>query len=343
MPRRHSLAICAAFVAALLVPSMAGAATTTRPAHKHYPVTWNFLAGALAAGARSGPGVAPAGSNLPCRPSAAHPRPVVLVHGLFANQSDNWAAMSPFLANHGYCVFSLTYGNDPKASGFMKSVGGLTDMKVSAHKLARFVRHVRHVTGAKKVDIVGHSEGGTVPDWYLKFDHGNRYVKHFVALSGVMHGTTVLVAGALYSLFQKLGFSKQENAMLRSGCASCTEFLPTSDWMRALDKPHRAATAHVARTCPVDGAAVAGVNYTSIATRYDELVWPATSDFINPACDGKQRIRVHNLLIQNRCSQDLSDHLSVAADPNVARVILNALDPGHRRPLHCRLVLPSIG
>ena len=47
-----------------------------------------------------------------CRPSAAHPRPVVLVHGLLANMTDNWQTMSPLLANNGYCVFALTYGTD---------------------------------------------------------------------------------------------------------------------------------------------------------------------------------------------------------------------------------------
>src|SRR6185437_6714619 len=133
----------------------------------------------------------PPGSNLRCHPSEAHPRPVVLVHGLAADQSDNWMALAPFLANHGYCVFSLTYGNDPTAPGFFNRIGGFADMTQSAHVLAHFVRHVVHVTGATKVDLVGHSEGGTMPDWYLKYDHGTRYVDHFVDLSGVLHGTTL--------------------------------------------------------------------------------------------------------------------------------------------------------
>ncbi|HWH45242.1 MAG TPA: hypothetical protein VNT32_10960 [Thermoleophilaceae bacterium] len=46
----------------------------------------------------------------PCEPSVAHPLPVVLVHGLGANQSQNWSYISPRLAAEGYCVFSLTYG-----------------------------------------------------------------------------------------------------------------------------------------------------------------------------------------------------------------------------------------
>src|SRR5699024_477755 len=56
----------------------------------------------------------PPGSNdFACRPTAAHPRPVVLLHGLGGNQSDNLSTLSPLLKNAGYCVFSLTYGAQP--------------------------------------------------------------------------------------------------------------------------------------------------------------------------------------------------------------------------------------
>src|SRR5690606_1631674 len=41
-----------------------------------------------------------------CKPSAAHPRPVVLVHGTFGNSVDNWLGLAPYLKHRGYCVFS---------------------------------------------------------------------------------------------------------------------------------------------------------------------------------------------------------------------------------------------
>jgi hypothetical protein len=307
-------------------------------------VQWDFLVGAIAANASGGPSTPPPGSNLPCTPSKAHPRPVVLVHGLAADQADNWAALSPYLANHGYCVFSLTYGNIPTAPSYLTRIGGLADMTKSAKVLAKFVQHVRHVTGSKKVDLVGHSEGGTMPDWYLKFDHGSRYVDHFVDLSGVLHGTTLFVAGDLYALAQQLGFGAEASSALGAVCASCTEFLPTSTWMKALDAAHPTASKSESATCPTDGAAVDGINYTSIGTSNDELVRPVTSDFIKAGCaTRKTRIKRHNILIQNVCPQDQSDHLSVAADPNVAQLILNALDPAHAHRVQCQLVLPSVG
>src|SRR5680860_577689 len=45
-----------------------------------------------------------------CRPSTAHPHPVVLLHGLTSNGHDNWHYIAPRLVADGYCVFSLTYG-----------------------------------------------------------------------------------------------------------------------------------------------------------------------------------------------------------------------------------------
>ena len=54
----------------------------------------------------------PGANNWSCRPSAAHPRPIVLVHGTFADMSDSWQALSPLLVNNGYCVFALNYGSN---------------------------------------------------------------------------------------------------------------------------------------------------------------------------------------------------------------------------------------
>jgi hypothetical protein len=326
-----------------MLPTLASATAPTANKHRHhYPVTWNFLVNAFAT-ASTPADDPPLGSDLPCHPTERHPRPVVLVHGLMANQGDDWAAISPFLANHGYCVFSLTYGTHPSAPGFMKGMGGLADMRTSAHRLARFVQHVLHVTGARKVDLIGHSEGGTMPDWYLKFDHGNRYVDHFVEIAGASHGSKVPVGATIFSLFVNLGFENQSYATMKPYCASCLQFMPNSRWMKALDKPHPHATARVAATCRADGAAVVGIKYFSVATRYDELIYPSDSDFKKPSCANDHRIGVHNLLIQHQCPQDLSDHLSIAADPNVAHDILNALDPAHAHRVRCRTVLPSLG
>ena len=137
--------------ALLAAPALASAAT--------YPVRYDFSQGLIAQGVS--PDSPPPGANdWSCVPSAAHPRPVVLVHGLLANQSDNWQTISPLLANRGYCVFSLTYGTKANVSFPGYQPGGLATMEDSAQELAAFVDRVRSATGASHVDIVGHSAPG---------------------------------------------------------------------------------------------------------------------------------------------------------------------------------------
>src|ERR1700688_963368 len=52
-------------------------------------------------------------NNYSCKPSAAHSRPVVLVHGTFGNSVDNWLGFAPYLVSRGYCVYSFDYGQLP--------------------------------------------------------------------------------------------------------------------------------------------------------------------------------------------------------------------------------------
>lgn len=308
-----------------------------------YPVDWSFLPSAVLAASENGPDVAPPGSNVPCTPSATHPDPVILVHGLGGDQNDNWQALSPFLANHGYCVYSLTYGNlasDPRP---FNQIGGLSAMEQSAGALSAFVDSVLASTHAARVDIVGHSEGGTMPDYYLKFAGGSTKVARFVSISGVLHGTSFWGLANLYDMGQAYGFGAQANS-LDALCASCEEFMTGSSFEQRLDAPNSVATPTEAATCPFDGAAVDGVQYTSIATDNDELVRPPTSDFIDTRCDSPAYgITVDNILVQDQCPTDQSDHLSVVADPVAAQDVLNALDPLHRQPVGCTLVLPAIG
>src|SRR3954451_9085476 len=106
-------------------------------------------------------------NNFNCRPSAAHPNPVVLVHGLGANMQGNWSYMSPRLASAGYCVFALTYARQTSTPPPFNEFGGLAKMEDSAqNELAPFVDRVLTATSASKVDIVGHSEGSLMPNYY---------------------------------------------------------------------------------------------------------------------------------------------------------------------------------
>ena len=122
-----------------------------------------------------------------CKPSAAHPRPVVLVHGTFANSVDNWLGLAPYLVNRGYCVFSLDYGQLPGVPFF----NGLGPIDKSAEQLKTFVDKVLAATGAAEADLVGHSQGGMMPRHYLKFLGGAAKVNALVGIAPDNHGTTL--------------------------------------------------------------------------------------------------------------------------------------------------------
>ena len=307
-PFKFIAVLAAATLGVTVVPAVAHGATK-------YPVPYYFSANIVAAATQ--PGSPPPGANnWSCKPSTAHPRAVVLVHGLFANMTDNWQTMSPLLANNGYCVFALSYGNDPSAPFPRDQFGGLTPMEQSAAQLSAFVNKVLAATHTKKVDIVGHSEGATMPDYYLEYLGGAAKVARYVGVSGVKHGTTLHGIGTFATAFQSL-FPGAPDPTAGS-CQSCSEFLVGSDYIQAIE----------AR------APAVGVVYTNISTRYDELVSPYTSSFLT----GR---RVTNITLQDHCALDFSDHLSIISSPITGQYILNALDPEHARPAPCVPVLPA--
>jgi triacylglycerol esterase/lipase EstA (alpha/beta hydrolase family) len=254
-----------------------------------------------------------------CKPSAAHPDPVVLVHGLSATMSENWSYISPLLAARGYCVFALTYGLDPRFPVF----GGTIPIERSAPELGAFVDRVLAATGASRVDLVGHSEGTFMPEYWLKFLGGAAKVNRYVALTPLYAGTNVLEAATLRDLGQQYGFSQLVLGLFSQFCGSCEEFLAGSDMVKLLNSGP-------------GGAAVPSVTYTTIPTTHDELVVPYTSGILNAP-------NVTNEVLQSVCPNDLSEHGAEAFDPIVAQLILNALDPANAKPVACGVLPPLLG
>jgi triacylglycerol esterase/lipase EstA (alpha/beta hydrolase family) len=242
-------------------------------------------------------------NDFSCKPSAAHPRPVVLVHGTFANSVDNWLILAPQLSKLGYCVFSLDYG----ARG-VPGVNGLGAVSDSAAELSGFVDKVRSATGAAKVDIVGHSQGGMMPRYYLKFLGGADKVNALVGIAPSNHGTT------LDGLTALLPYFPGADGLITLATPGVADQIAGSDLMNKLN---------------AGGDTVPGVHYTVIATRTDEVVTPYETQFLDGA-------DVHNVLLQDLCSSDNAEHVLIGTVDKVAfHEVANALDPDHATPTTC--------
>ncbi len=274
------------------------------------PVTYNFLGGAIAEGLSPSPD-APGSNIWTCEPTAAHPRPVILVHGTLGAQDTNWATYAPLLKNHGYCVFALTYGDT--APGLEGRFGGLGKIQDSAAEFGAFVARVRRATGAAKVDLIGHSQGTLMPNYYAKFLDGARHIKHYISLAPLWHGTDV--GGPLMDLAEGV-FGTSAGLPF---CEACNQMGTGSAFMRKMRR---------------GGVAQDGITYTNIITEHDQLVVPYTS--------GIQR-GMRNIVVQDKCAEDRSEHFEIASTPTGTQIVLNTLDPAHAKPLECQVVLPYIG
>jgi triacylglycerol esterase/lipase EstA (alpha/beta hydrolase family) len=311
-PRRLRRAAFAAAATAAAVTLASVVAVPARAATS-LPVNYDFIAGATATALA--PDTPPPGANnWSCQLTAAHPDPVILVHGTFANMDDNWQAASPLLADNGYCVYAFNYGGTSSTS----PIQGIGDIAASAAQLATFVGTVLAATGASKVDLVGHSQGGMMPRYYLNFLGGASKVNDFVALAPSTYGTTL---DGLTELASLLGVTSELNGTLSSVCAACVEQEEGSSFLAQLN------------AIPT----VAGVRYTVIESKDDEIVTPYTNAFLPAAAN------VTNITVQNQCALDGSDHLEIAADPIALADMLNALDPSAPVHVPCLVVLPVTG
>lgn len=253
----------------------------------------------------------PGANDWNCRPTAAHPRPVVLVHGTFANRFENWLTLSPLLKAEGYCVFALDYGTVPgitsSGSGLVLPIGGLGPSAESAAQLGRFVDLVRAYTGAAKVDIVGHSQGGMIPNYYVKFLGGAAKVDKLIGLAPSNHGTTLSGIANLAPYLPGVA------DLIYDSCPACRDQVVDSAFNRKM--------ASVPDTVP-------GVTYTVISTVWDEVVTPYRTQFLSgPA--------VRNITVQDNCLVDAAEHVLIAVDPTALHHVTNALDPAHATPVFC--------
>lgn len=235
-------------------------------------------------------------ASLDCNPFE-HPDkpPVLLVHGTFITGPEQYDwSYKPLLEELGFDVCLVTYPDR-----------GLGDIQISAEYVVNALRHI-HAESGRKVAMIGHSQGGLMPRWALKWWPSARdAVADFVMHGAPNHG--IILAGdnpitAVFSPttgipagFRQMGLDSNFETVLNSGDETPGE-----------------------------------VEYTSIYTRYDELIQPV-EPVPTAALDwGMDNPRMSNILLQDVCPELLVDHVSIGiSDLTTFLLTLDAiLNPG---------------
>lgn len=251
----------------------------------------------------------PPGANDPCDEEDPD-RPVVLVHGTFETAQSSWSALTPVLERAEYCVFTIDYGENER--GFQ----GTEEIEDSAAELEDFIEGdggVLDRTGADEVQIVGHSQGGLMPRYYVKELGGEDVVDDLIGLNSSNHGTDNPFAPPAGDL---------------GGCPACDQQFP---YQFSDDGNEFTEELNTGDETPGD------VSYTQIASRFDEIILPYFSTFLEdedagdePPANGPLTAELDGDGTTNVCLQDMfpnntTDHQATQFDPQTFSVVLNAL------------------
>ena len=204
--------------------------------------------------------------------STQRPWPVILLHGT-CDSKGIWQLLGADLREDGWAVFAPDYGT--RATGLIPD---------SAAQVGAYIQAVMHATGAKKVIIMGHSQGGLVARYWMRLLGGAKYVKHLVCIGTPNHGTT---QGGILS---PLVTSHRADSVMQSvidayfGPAGAQQIVGSD----ILDQVNR------------DGDLEEGVTYTNIVTRSDAVVVPPESCFLAPD-------KVKDGTVRNRSEEHTSE------------------------------------
>jgi pimeloyl-ACP methyl ester carboxylesterase len=242
----------------------------------------------------------PPGANDPSiTVTPEHPLPIILINGTIATQGDNWGVGAPVLANAGYKVYSFNYGNVTSDPNF--PIQATDDIRQSGLQLAAEVDKVLAETGAPKVILIGHSQGGGIlPVYYINNLGGADRVSQLIGIAPSNHGTDVdgliglqgvpILGPLVIALANALGPALEQQAV---GNEFQQEVYGNGD------------------TRP-------GVLYTTIASTTDWVVTPYTQQ----ALDGPN---VTNIVVQDLYPGLPASHLGEVLSPQVWSVVLDAL------------------
>ncbi|KAF9938403.1 hypothetical protein BGZ65_012942 [Modicella reniformis] len=244
-------------------------------------------------------------NNYDCKLTAAHPRPVVLIHGT-AHSVDSWETFAPVLIKRGYCVFGMTYGKYKNIPIF----GGLAPIEDNAKEVGDFINNVLAKMKVSQVDVVGHSQGGILARYWIKYLDGAGKVYRHVGISPINHGTTL---SGIITLGKAVGLWDPLQSSFDSVAPSLYQMMTNSTFMQKLN---------------AGGDTVPGVIFSTIATKYDEVVTPWETCYQTGS-------GVTNVLLQDLCAASLNEHLLITESKVVLQFVLNQLDPSTAKTANC--------
>lgn len=215
------------------------------------------------------------------------------------------ATANPVIVVGGLSGVAAAYGplaTRLRADGFRAYVYqlpglGLGDIAASANSFSSYVNQVKSSTGAARVDLVAHSEGGLVSRYYLKNLGGTGSVTRYISLGTPQYGTYVA------NIAKFLGVGNC------AGIVACQQMTIGSSFLAGLNSGDDAPGA---------------VRYTTIRTTQDELVRPTQNAALNGGAT--------NVLIQSYCPLRVVGHLGLVLDGTSYTVVRGALRDGPVRP-----------
>lgn len=243
------------------------------------------------------------------RPTPQHPNPVVLLHGT-NDTSAAFADLAAELRGAGFAVFALDYGREHSSARGRAGGAGTGDLRTSAAEIAGFIRTVFLTTGAEKVDLVGHSQGGLHAHAYVRGAGaltargyaGARWVGRVVTLGSTVHGASPL--GPLDGVARLRGVVPVLDALLGPSARQQVRGSDVLTWLAR------------------EADAAPGVRYTAIASRFDHTVRPVAAQHLTPAPN------VTNIWLQDVDPGSTTTHADLPRDPTTIRLVLRALSEG---------------
>ncbi|KAG0362859.1 hypothetical protein BG005_003741 [Podila minutissima] len=235
-----------------------------------------------------------------CKPSTAHPRPLLLVHGTFLSAA-SWNTYYPYFVKAGYCTYSLTYGKRKD----IPLLGGLAPIESNAQEVGTFADKILAATG--------HSQGGILGRYWATYLGGAGKIGRLIGIAPIHHGTTldgVLVLAKTVGLLGAMG------DVLDPVAPALMQQVAGSEFMKKLNN---------------STDILPGVYQANIATVLDVIVTPFSSCFQSGAAA--------NDILQELCTLDLHEHMLLPESKVVLRWVLNHLDPSTAKTADCRSLI----